>query len=250
MELTYNQKKQLFENGYVKIEGVVPRVLTERALQQINHSLGEGLPPGDLNTLRAQSYCPELTRSSFIMDLLHKTPAIDLVGSIIDLNQIHSIAHGQVALRFPGEGSRPVEAKPHVDGVPSPHNGVTAGAISNFTALVGILLSDLPGGNAGNFTVWPGTHTLYEAYFREHGPESLLNGLPPVAMPEPVQITGKAGDIVIVHYMLAHGVTPNISPHIRYACFYRVKHKHIQPDNWKESMTNMWMHWPGLQEMT
>ena len=72
----------------------------------------------------------------------------------------------------------------------SPNNGVPKGVIRNFTILVGVYLSHVPHPYAGNFTVWPGTHHVYEKYFQEHGPESLLEGMPPVELPEPHQITG------------------------------------------------------------
>ncbi len=72
----------------------------------------------------------------------------------------------------------------------SPTNGVKEGTIGNFTALVGVFLSDLPEPFAGNFTVWPGSHRLYETYFREQGPQALLKGMPKVDLPEPEQFTG------------------------------------------------------------
>jgi hypothetical protein len=76
--------------------------------------------------------------------------------------------------------------------------------------------------------------------------ESLLQGMPPVDMPEPIQINGKAGDAVLVHYQIAHGAAPNVSPHTRYACFYRltrIDHELYPP------MTNIWMDWPGIREI-
>ena len=70
----------------------------------------------------------------------------------------------------------------------------------------------------------------------------------PIDMPQPLQITGEAGDIVLCHYQLAHGVGPNISPFTRYAIFFRLTHiEHMI--NWKAPMTDIWMHWPGVSEI-
>src|SRR5678815_1227883 len=120
MELSYFQRKQFFEQGYLHVTGVLPKVMLDEAMRQINHSVGEGMD--------------------------------------------------------------------------SPHNGVPFGEIRNFTMLVGVFLSDVTGPYSGNFTVWPGTHTIFEEYFREHGPMSLLDGMPKVEMPQPVQLNVKAGD--------------------------------------------------------
>ena len=43
MELTHLQKREIYENGYVHLPGVVPRVMVDAALRAINHSVGEGM---------------------------------------------------------------------------------------------------------------------------------------------------------------------------------------------------------------
>lgn len=131
----------------------------------------------------------------------------------------------------------------------SPHNGVPAGTLGNFTMLAAVLLSPLDRPYAGNFTVWPGTHRLFEAYFREHGPEALLKGMPPVPLPEPVQVEGAPGDVVLAHYQLMHGVAPNLSPHVRYAIFYRLNHT-ARTTGWsREAMLDIWAEWPGIRAL-
>ena len=248
MELSYRQKCDLYDRGFVKIEGVVPRAMVDAALRAINHSMGEGMAPERMPIFRAQSYCPEIQREPVITDLLNRTPAWSLAESAIGSGRIQPVTGAQVALRFPNLNDEPGRASPHIDGMHSPTNGVPQGQILNFTALAGILLSDVPGPNAGNFTVWPGSHHLLQAHFQEHGPESLLAGLPQVSLGEPMQITGKAGDIVIAHYELAHGVTPNVSPSIRYAIFFRLHHVDHDAHRW-ESMTDIWLQWEGMREV-
>ncbi len=246
MKLTFRQKRKFYEKGFVKIPGVVPRVMIDRAMRAINHSLGEGMNVADMPILRAQSYCPEIKNTPVIADLLNKTPAWQLAESVIGEGKIRPVHGGQIALRFPVMQDPPSPPRPHLDGMHTPTNGVPKGTIANFTALVGIYLSDVPNPDSGNFTVWPGTHHIYERYFREHGPESLLNGMPPVDLPEPEQVTGSAGDMILVHYQLAHGIAPNVSPNIRYAVFFRLIHVDHE---WRAPMTDIWMHWPGIREI-
>jgi len=247
VELDLRIKTQLYEQGYIQIPGAVSRALVDDALKAINHGLGEGIPAERIAQYRAQSFLPELQSSPAITNLLHRSSAMDALRSVLDVDRIHPVRSGQIALRFPIAGSEPRPAHPHIDGMYTPSNGVREGTIDNFTALVGVLLSDLPNPNAGNFTVWPGTHRSFGDYFRQHGAEALLEGLPPIEWPDPAQVTGKAGDLILAHYTLAHGIASNVSPHIRYAVFFRIKHMDIDETNWQAPMQDIWMHWPGMR---
>jgi hypothetical protein len=247
MQLSHAQKQAFFEQGYVRIPGVVPPVMVQQALKAIHHSLGyEGIPPDQLVTLRSRSYCPEIQHSPVITDLLNKTPAWEYAESLVGTDNLQPVTSGQIALRFPVWQDPPTPPKPHIDGVHSPHNGVPEGVLWNFTMLASVLLSDVAESYAGNFTVWPGTHQLYEAYFRQKGPQSLIEGMPPIELPEPVQLTGKAGDVILAHYQLGHAAAMNVSHAIRYAIFFRLKHIHHDDAKW-EVMTDIWKQWDGMR---
>ena len=246
MELTYAQQQALYENGYVKIPGVIPPVMVDAALRAINHSLGEGMKAEDMATLRAQSYCRELQTAPVITDLLNNTPAWSLAESVI--GNIKPVQSAQIALRFPSVQDPPSPPHPHLDGMHTPTNGVPSGQILNFTMLLGVVLSDVPQPFSGNLAVWPGTHHLYEQYFQEHGWESLLNGMPPVELPQPEQLTAQAGDVVLCHYQLAHGITANVSPNIRYAIYFRLHHTEHETHG-KQTMTDIWLEWPGMHDI-
>ncbi|WP_308638096.1 phytanoyl-CoA dioxygenase family protein [Paenibacillus silvisoli] len=248
MKLTFEQKKSMLTQGYIHIPGVIPRVLVDQAVKHINHAVGQGMPVEEMTKYRAQSYCPELTDKPPITGLFNDTPVKGFVEDLLGEGMARQIGGGQIALRFPTLQDPPVVNRPHLDGMYSPNNGVKEGTIGNFTMLVGVLLSPVRTTFAGNFTVWPGTHTIYEQYFREHGPESLLNGMPPVEIPEPVQTMGEPGDVFLVHYQLAHTVALNASPNTRYCIFFRVKHKEHDQD-WKAPMLDIWKHWPGVREI-
>ena len=248
MQLTKLQKQQFFEQGFLHIPGVVPRVMVDEALRAINHSLGEGLPAEDIQKTRAQTYCRELTQLPVISDLLNGTPAFSLAESAIEPGRVRRSNSGQIALRFPSFQDPPQPPGGHVDGMHTPTNGVPKGTIGNFSMLVGVLLSDLPAPFCGNFTVFPGTHHQFEKYWQEQGAESLLEGMPKVQMPEPLQIIGKAGDIVLAHWATAHGAAVNVSPHVRYACFFRLKHED-HDSHPRETMTDIWKDWPAMRQL-
>jgi hypothetical protein len=247
MELSRAQKLELIENGYVKVPGVVPRILVDAALRTINHSVGEGMDPAKIVKFRSQSYCPEVQTAPEIGGLLTATPAWSLAESTVGVGKLKPVNAAQIALRFPMRGD-PNPLRPHLDGMYSPTNGVPEGTIQNFTMLVAVFLSEIPTPYAGNFTVWPGTHRLFETHFRQHGPQSLLEGMPKVALPEPVQVLAQPGDVVFCHYQVAHSVAPNVSPHVRYALFFRLSHVDHAAQKW-ESMTDIWLEWDGLRDL-
>jgi hypothetical protein len=250
MQFTNEQRQQLYNNGFVTLPGVIPTAKVEDALRVINASLGEqGIDPARLPLLRAQSYCPELQQAPEIVGLFNDTPLFSLAEAAIGEGQFHPVRGAQIALRFPlvERVASPRQPTPHIDGMPTATNGLVAGDIHSFTALVGVFLSDLPRPFMGNFTVWPGSHRQYEAYFREHTPQSLLAGMPQVDLAPPQQFMGVAGDAVLCHYQLGHGIAMNISPYIRYAIFFRLTHINHQQAKW-QTMTNIWQEWAGMQE--
>lgn len=244
--MTAAERTALLEKGFAAVPGVVPVSRRDAALRAINRSLGQGLPPSELPVFRSRSFCPELQRESVILDLLRATPAWSVAESLLGEDAIEPVRSGQIALAFPQAGPA-APPYPHLDGLHTPTNGVPAGEVRSFTLLVGIVLSDVAAPGAGSLTVWPGSHRLYEAYFREHGPRSLLEGMPPVALPPPVEVTARAGDVVLCHYQLAHAAGANVSPHVRYAVYFRLKSRGHDGRRW-ECLADLWREWPGLRE--
>ena len=62
----------------------------------------------------------------------------------------------------------------------------------------------------------------HAAYFREHGPQRFC-AYPPVELPAPEQVTGRAGDLLLAHYLLGHNIGGNFaSDQTRRALYYRV----------------------------
>jgi len=248
MELTMAQKRALYHDGLVKLPGIVPEETVNAALWAINSSLGSlGIHPERLPAYRTRSYCPELQSSSWITDVLTTTPLWELAESAVGRGKLKPVPSGQIALRFPSMDP-PRDPTPHLDGVTMSTNGTSPGTIDNFTALIGVFLNDIPGPYSGNFTVWRGTHHTYQEYFRQKGPDSLLHGMPDVELPESEQVTARAGDAILVHYQLGHGIASNASPNIRYALFFRLQHVDHDELHW-ECMTDIWREWDGMREI-
>lgn len=248
MKLSLEQRQQILHEGYTIIPGAIPRVMVDRALNAINADLGDGIDPEQVPIYRSRSFCPALQSSRVVVDLFNKTPVLPLVESLLGEGQVRPVGGAQLAIRFPKVGDPPERIGCHLDGMYSKLNGVKEGTISNFTMLAVVLLSDLTGPWQGNFTVWPGSHLKFETWFREHGPESLLDGMPPIDYPEPRQLTGQAGDVVLCHYQVAHSAGPNVSPHVRYAAIFRVYHVD-HGSHRPEAMTDLWLEWPGIREL-
>ncbi len=239
----------MHDDGYLVLKGLVPVALIEAARQAINHDLGErGMPPGDLNKFRSQTYCPEITRSVALTDLFNSTPVFSVCEQLLGEGKVQRAGSAQIALRFPRADSEPQAPRGHIDGQGNGINGIPKGEfVRGFTLLAVVLLSDLPEPYSGNFTVWPGTHRQFETIFKEKGPAYLAEGIGAVELcSPPVQITGEPGDVVLTHHQLVHTAVANSSPNIRYAAIFRGRHIDVDK-NGVEAMTDIWREWEGLR---
>ncbi|HEV8255171.1 MAG TPA: phytanoyl-CoA dioxygenase family protein [Vicinamibacteria bacterium] len=242
MRLEEAEGRSLLERGYAVVPGGAAPERIDAALKAINVSLGRGLHASELEQFRSQSFCPELRTTAAITGLFHGTAARPLAEAL--LGALEPVTIGQIALVFPSDepGGR---LHPHLDGLHTPTNGVPEGTVRTFTLLVGVLLSDQTAPGMGNLVVWPGSHRLYEEHFRRHGGESLLEGLPDVPLPPPEPVLGRAGDLVLCHYQLAHTGGANTSPRVRYSVYFRVKAAGHDARRW-ECLMQLWREWPGL----
>jgi ectoine hydroxylase-related dioxygenase (phytanoyl-CoA dioxygenase family) len=247
MELTRPQKKEIYKNGYVVLRDLIPQKKINVSLRAINHSVGQGMNKEDIKEFRSLSFCPELLGQASILDLLYETPVWSAAESLIGKSKVQLWGKGQIALRFPVMET-PGKMYPHIDGMYSPGNKVQQGTLGTFTMLAGILLSDTPNQYWGNFTVWPESHKFLELYFRKHGADSIKDQLPPLKDEDANQIIGKAGDVILCHYQLAHTVAINVSPYIRYAVFFRLKHTEHAVHK-EKVLTDLWLEWPGIREI-
>jgi Phytanoyl-CoA dioxygenase (PhyH) len=245
VSLDAEQRRALREEGYLLFPGLVPRDKVEAALRAINQSLGsEGMPREALPGFRARTFTPELAPAPPILDLYAASGLSAVAEAAIGAGKVRPPAEGQIALRFPSVApGNP--AVPHIDGISTPANGVAPGTLFHFTALGGVFLSDVPEPDRGNFTVWPGSHLMLAEHLRREGPQAVVDRYPELPLPAPRPIVARAGDALLAHYLLAHGMAPNLGPHIRYAAFFRLFHADHHTFGTRP-LLDPWLEWAGL----
>ena len=237
-ELTLLQKRHLYENGWVVIPQVVPKSMILTAREAIQTAVETYL-----DSIQARSV--ELRTDQRLKDLLLSTDAFSLVESVLGKGKVIPSVNIQAALRFPDVNDEPHPLVPHIDSFHPSQDG-EAGSIRPFTATAGFFLNDIETDWAGNFTVWPGTHLLFERYFKTHKPDPELKfGIPPVGLPKPVQLKLKAGDMILAHYQLAHTAASNLSKSVRYAVYFRIHHAD-KPKDSIDALTDIWKYWDGI----
>lgn len=237
--MTSDIDRTLREEGFVGWQDAVDRSRIDRARRVIHEHIGRhGLDPARLLEFENASYCPELRDHPDILALFNGTRLQREAER--RLGPLAPATWAQIALRFPN-ASASEPRPPHLDGVAAPHNGVAEGEIKTFSALACVYLNDVVA-DGGALTVWPGSHLSHAAYFREHGTESLLRGMPEVARPEARALTGRAGQGFLVHYLVAHAVGAHRAPSIRYAVFFRLRAEgHAERS--RQTMTEPWLEW-------
>lgn len=258
--LSAEQRNAFARDGYLVVPSVVTRAKVGAALQAINHWLDTGYDSAQRPIYHARTFAPCLVADPLIMGLLLDSPAFDLAAALVG-RPLERPAEAQIALRFPvAPGTQSNGPEPHIDGVPSPHNGVPSdGELHGFTVLAGVLLSDLPEPGHGNFTVWPGSHMAVARWFsqrasqgrrpaRVDNPDEFFRETAAVAYSaaQPVAVTGCAGDLILAHYLLMHGVGNHQGPGIRYAAFFRVyaEGRHQLGD---DLFTDPWTEWDAMR---
>lgn len=101
-----------------------------------------------------------------------------------------------------------------------------------FTMLAGVYLGDETEPGRGNLWVWPGSHRIHEALFRERGVDALLgdestgghacllDSAPDFGPGRPV--LAERGDVLLAHYLLAHNQSGNMWNPVRKIVYYRL----------------------------
>ena len=236
-----NWQEHLRTHGYAHFAGITPEPLVTAARQAIELDLSTNFDPGRQVEYDNRSYCPDLRRSPPIMNLLTESPVLKVLDHIFGLDQI-DWDNGQIAIRRAHNVPKPIPPEAHIDGFASGLNGVDEGKIYNHTVTVGVFLTPTRHEFAGNFTVWPGSHYVYEHYFQERGPRAMREPMPTSEIGQPVQLMCGVGDVVLAHYQLGHNAAVNTSDFDRIAIFFRVWLRSVELDRWRY-LTNIWDGW-------
>lgn len=231
--LQHKQVLQFATHGYVVIPQAIPANLVHEASRTIDALVARRPPAADVRG--NHFYFPHAVNVPPLLALLTESPAWSYAESLTGPGTLEVPWQVQVALNIPPFAHRP--GGHHIDGYPPEPDGRPG----TFTLLAGVLMSDQLGANAGNLWVWPGTHLTHAEYFREHGPDAFFDaaGYPPIRLPEPEQVRGRTGDLLLAHYLLGHNIGGNISDTTRRAVYFRVKHVEHDP-RWRELLQDPW----------
>lgn len=234
-------QEQLRTQGFAQFPGVTPEPLVRAAREAIETDLSINYDPERKTEYDSRSFCPDLKGTPPIMNLLVQSPVHKMLDDIFELEKI-GWDGGQIAIRQAHNVPEPVPPVPHIDGFASGANGLDEGKIYNHTVLVGVFLTPVRSEFAGNFTVWPGSHYVYENYFRQRGPRAMSEPTPTPDIGEPVQLMCDVGDIVLAHYQLGHSAAVNTADIDRIAIYFRVWLRSMESDRW-HYLTNIWDGW-------
>ncbi|HEX8179012.1 MAG TPA: phytanoyl-CoA dioxygenase family protein [Pyrinomonadaceae bacterium] len=236
-----NWQAHLRTHGYAQFAGLTPAPLVMAALDAIKLDLGSNYDPARQLEYDNQSYCPDLRGTAPIMNLVACPPVRSILDAALGLDRI-AWDNGQIAIRRAHNHPAPAPPWPHIDGFASAANGLDEGKIYSLTALLGIFLTPVERDFAGNFTVWPGSHHIYERYFRERGPRAMSEPMPTPEIGPPLQLKCGVGDVVLAHYELAHTAAVNTADRDRIAIYFRIWLRGIELDRW-HYLTNIWAGW-------
>ena len=254
MELTERQRADFARDGFVVIPGVVDRERIDTALQLVNNWIFCEFDHEQRVHYYAQSFAEEWRDDPRILGLLDETPVLDLATQLVGRALIGP-DRAQIALRFPvPPGAPPFYDGPHIDGIPTGINGVAEdGEIHGFTVIACVLLSDVPGPDQGNFTVWPRSHLAMARWFRRHSPRipdpgAFFLAIRKVAKKtsEPYAVTGRAGDVILSHHLTAHANGGHAGPNIRYAVFFRLT-SDVRDALGDAVYTDPWAEWDAMR---
>lgn len=179
-----NWQEHLRTQGFAHFPDLTPEPLIRAALEAIEMDLNSNYDAERQVEYDNRSYCPDLKGTPPIMNLLLQSPVHDLLDEIFEAHKL-GWDGGQIAIRRAHNFPEPVLPTPHLDGFASGVNGLDEGKIYNYTVLVGVFLTPVRSEFAGNFTVWPGSHNVYERYFRERGPRAMSEPSPAPEIGEP-----------------------------------------------------------------
>jgi hypothetical protein len=234
--LTEEQLREFTERGFVVIRDAVPDHVVRSATKAVDELI-DAAPPGE-DVRGNHFYFVAAEDEPALLAPLTAGPALTYAEALTGPATLATPRQIQVALNIPPFDHRP--GRPHIDG--DSLNFPRSRPPGTFTLLAGVLMSDQSAENCGNLWVWPGTHLTHAEYFRTHGPDA-FTAYPDIDLPEPEQITGRTGDLLLMHYLLGHNIGGNYATdRVRRALYYRVERVgHSSGERWREFLQDPWL---------
>ncbi|WP_089157674.1 phytanoyl-CoA dioxygenase family protein [Micromonospora sp. NBS 11-29] len=239
-KLTREQLLEFAERGFIVIPDVIPPDILAAANAAVDERLREH-PPAEGHA-GPHFLFGKWDEEPALAALLRDTPAFALAEELTGDGAMEYPWQTQVALTYPPYTDD--RGMPHIDG------GMTRKADDpprTFTVLAGFFLTDQDDEDSGNLFVWPGTHRQHAQYFRERGPDAFTS-YPDITLPERVQIRGKAGDMLLKHYMVGHNVGNNTSDRVRRTVYFRLRRRGHEA-TWREVLQDPWHDFTPLRPL-
>lgn len=267
-------RAEVLDVGFTVLRNAVDPQLLAAARRVISRAVGDALsappapaasPGGSDAATRAANglQLPHLMSDAAVLGLWSRSSLPQVIPALIGA-PLEPVFGGQIALRFPGTGCIPGTFCPapgilgprgwHIDGLANALPQFRPGEVRNFTALVGVALSDVgPEPDNGALAVFPRGHRALNAHLNAVGLADLLQrgqaALPhaSLALPRPHQVSLRAGDAVVAHYLLPHAVAANASVRVREVVYFRVS---TAPGECRPlALLDMWSEWPALRAL-
>lgn len=242
--LTAADKEHFKEHGYVVVRGVLEQKVIDDALDVLWANMEEDR--NDPDSWIGKGYkVVRVGSEDAIKCTVYDDPVFAMAEEMVGKGTLQTDGGAGPHLSFPNpdaEWRQPGGG--HLDGYYTPTNGVPKGTVGAFTIGATVYLGKVePRG--GGFSVWPGTHKIWEEYFRYHDFDSLPGGVAPFNIGEGIDITGDAGDVCFWHNKLTHSSSANVSRNIRIALIGRMRRKDLDDIRW-ETPDDMWKFWEGI----
>jgi len=262
-KLSLEDKTFLKNRGFVHLPGLLDKSEVEKALRVVNIGI---LEEGALTSRVCRdgkydgvpmSWSAKYTSAEEISQLCNSSKITGVIADLFGVKLVPKIFGAQIALVFPDDIETAIPLPRlgyHIDGEPNHKNEKgfenEHPKLNIYNALVGVYLKDIPFENHGNFTIYPGSHQAHADYFREFGPDSILNKngrltMPKVQLEKAHQCCVSAGDVVIANYLTGHTIACHVGHDIRYALYFRVSVTGLL-EHRIESLCDPWYDWSGL----
>jgi len=253
-------------DGYVVLPNAIPASMISQARALTDDALASagGAPTSQAGAASWVNAKRKLKRHDAMLDLVNASGLLQCLAGIV--GPLRAARNSQLAYRFPGERTSSDadgiasnwHTDWHIDGFTKSDHSETFETAYDFTVLLGVFLSDNLNENAGNFTVFPGAHATMQDYFRTHGAAELMrNGFghpqETMGLKNPLQVTARAGDVLIAHPSLPHTTAPNVTQDTRRVVFFRMVSSRRAKAHGKadlfERLCNIWTEWPRVQQI-
>jgi ectoine hydroxylase-related dioxygenase (phytanoyl-CoA dioxygenase family) len=246
MPLTPAQLAAFIRDGAVVLRDAVAPRLVARARSPIDEWYRTEMDTGLIETYTQRTFAPDHSDHPDLLALFHRSGIDNVVQSMI--GQIAPVAAVQIQIRVPESqlpSAQPEKAM-HVDGVACPH--LDPNELRTFTLLVGVVLSDVNDATAGALRYVPGGHRQMAEWFRTEWALGISDQVPPhVDAARGTALTGKPGDVLLMHHLVPHAVGRNLSEQPRIMAYFRVKHTDHDRQR-LDSLRNPWLEFRPLRQ--